>query len=112
MFLGNAWYKLTAHENIKSDDPVKGLDVAIVSDYILGPIFNITDLKNDPRIDFVGGIRGLCELERRCKNDMRELMLECLCHLRVHGLNQNLEVVYSFIDFNQSNLVMGYCFVC
>jgi len=71
MFLGNAWYKLTAHDDIMSDDPVKGLDVAIVSDYILDPILGITDLKNDPRIDFVGGIRGYGELERRCQSDMK-----------------------------------------
>ena len=71
MFLGNAWYKLTAHDDIMSDDPVSGLDVAIVSDYILDPILGITDLKNDPRIDFVGGIRGYGELERRCQSDMK-----------------------------------------
>ena len=71
MYFGNAWYKLVAHDDIKSDDPVKGLDVAIVSDYILDPVLGITDLKNDPRIDFVGGIRGYGELERRCQSDMK-----------------------------------------
>lgn len=70
MFLGDVWYCLTAHENIKSEDAVKGLDVSILQDYLLNPILGIEDPKTDKRIDFVGGIRGLKELERRVHKDM------------------------------------------
>ncbi|MRR51619.1 MAG: DUF1015 family protein, partial [Rhodocyclaceae bacterium] len=46
-------------------DPVARLDVSLLSDHLLDPILGITDLRRDKRIDFVGGIRGLAELERR-----------------------------------------------
>ena len=71
MYLGKKWYKLTAKVDILSDDPVDGLDVAILQDNVLGPILGINDPKTDKRIDFVGGIRGLKELERRCHDDMQ-----------------------------------------
>ena len=71
ILLDGVWYEAHAHNNILSDDPVKGLDVSIASDYIITPILGIKDLKNDPRIDFVGGIRGLKELEKRCNTDCR-----------------------------------------
>ena len=71
MYLDNMWYKLVAHKNIMSDDPVDGLDVAILQNYLLAPILDINDPKTDKRIDFVGGIRGLAELERRCHEDMK-----------------------------------------
>ena len=70
MYLNNTWYCLTAHENILSEDAVKGLDVSLLQDYLLAPILNIQDPKTDKRIDFVGGIRGLQELERRVHKDM------------------------------------------
>lgn len=70
MFLDNEWYCLTAHAEICSDDAVKGLDVSILQDYLLEPILGIGDPKTDKRIDFVGGIRGLKELERRVNKDM------------------------------------------
>ena len=50
---------------IPQNDPVARLDVSLLSDYLLGPILGITDLRRDKRIDFVGGIRGLEELEKR-----------------------------------------------
>ena len=71
MFLGASWYKLTIHEDKKSDDPVAGLDVSLLQDNILGPILGIEDPRSDKRIDFVGGIRGLGELERRVNTDMK-----------------------------------------
>ena len=71
MFLDNKWYRLTADEGMKSTDPVKGLDVSILQDNLLGPILGIDDPRTDKRIDFVGGIRGLEELERRCHKDMK-----------------------------------------
>lgn len=66
MYLDGAWYCLRAKEEIRSDDAVAGLDVSILQDYLLAPILGIGDPKTDRRIDFVGGIRGLAELERRC----------------------------------------------
>lgn len=71
MYLDDCWYKLEAHDDIRSEDPVEGLDVAILQNEILEPVLGISDPKNDKRIDFVGGIRGLDELERRCHDDMK-----------------------------------------
>ena len=71
MFVEGQWYKLTAHEEIKSDDAVKGLDVSILQDNLLGPILGVEDPRTDKRIDFVGGIRGTKELERRATSDMQ-----------------------------------------
>ena len=68
MYLDGSWYRLTAKENILSKDPVKGLDVSVLQDYLLEPVLGITDPKTDKRIDFVGGIRGLGELKRRVDN--------------------------------------------
>ena len=70
MFLGETWYCLKAKPEILSDDPVKGLDVSILQDNLLSPILGIGDPKTDPRIGFVGGIRGLSELEKRVEEDM------------------------------------------
>ncbi len=69
MYLGGKWYKLTAHKDIMSDDPVDGLDVAVLQDNLLATVLGIGDPKTDKRIDFVGGIRGLSELEKRCRED-------------------------------------------
>ena len=66
MYLNNKWYKLTSKEGTYNDnDPVGQLDVTILSTNVLEPIFNIVDLRKDKRIDFVGGMRGLGELEKR-----------------------------------------------
>ena len=69
MYLGKKWYTLEAKKEIMSDDPVKGLDVAILQDHLLTPVLGIQNPKTDKRIDFVGGIRGLDELEKRCEKD-------------------------------------------
>ncbi|MEE9211075.1 MAG: hypothetical protein V3U29_00305, partial [Phycisphaeraceae bacterium] len=53
------------------DDPVRSLDASVCQDNLLGPILGIKDLRTDERIDFVGGIRGTKELEKRCRHDMR-----------------------------------------
>lgn len=58
------WYQLIARPELFSDDPVRGLDVSILQEYILGPVFGINDPKTDPRIRFIGGIRGLRALEQ------------------------------------------------
>ncbi|KLU66968.1 hypothetical protein DEAC_c09020 [Desulfosporosinus acididurans] len=71
MYLEGVWYKLTAKKEIRSDDPVEGLDVSLLQNYLLTPILKIKDIRTDKRIDFVGGIRGLKELERRVNSDMK-----------------------------------------
>jgi uncharacterized protein (DUF1015 family) len=69
MYLKGEWYSLTAKQGTYNDsDPIGCLDVTVLSDQVLTPLFNITDLRNSKRIDFVGGIRGLGELKRRVDN--------------------------------------------
>lgn len=63
IYLDKKWYTLT-YKNEIADDPLKSLDVAIVQNEILGPLFGITKPKEDKRIDFVGGTRGTAELEK------------------------------------------------
>lgn len=71
LYIEDKWYKLTAKKEILSLDPVEGLDVSILQNNVLSPILGIDDPKTDKRIDFVGGIRGLSELEKRCHEDMK-----------------------------------------
>jgi uncharacterized protein (DUF1015 family) len=73
MYIDGAWYALTAKSGTYNDnDPIGVLDVTILSERVLAPLFNITDLRKDKRIDFVGGLRGLGELKRRVDNgDMK-----------------------------------------
>ena len=70
MFLGGRWYCLRVKPEFQSSDPVKGLDVSILQDQLLGPVLGVGDPRTDKRIDFIGGIRGLKELERRVSEDM------------------------------------------
>lgn len=66
MYIDGEWFALTAFKGTYDDsDPIGVLDVTILSNQILNPILNIVDLRTDKRIDFVGGIRGLGELEKR-----------------------------------------------
>lgn len=65
LYLDGKWFKMTAKEEIITDDPVLGLDVSILQKELLEPVLAIGDPRTDKRIDFVGGIRGLGELERR-----------------------------------------------
>ena len=68
MFIGGRWYRLTAREGTyPADDPVTSLDVAILQRNLLAPILGIGDPRTDERIQFVGGIRGSAELEKRAK---------------------------------------------
>ena len=64
LYLANRWYHLTIRPEYRKDDPVDGLDVSILQDAFLHPVLGIGDPKTDPRIGFVGGIRGYQELER------------------------------------------------
>ena len=70
MYLNKNWYCLKAKEGLIQNDPVKDLDVSVLQDNLLGPTLGIGDPRTDKRIDFIGGIRGLKELERRCEEDM------------------------------------------
>ena len=69
MFLGRRWYRLEIRKAFRRDDPVEGLDVSVLQNELLAPVLGIGDPKKDPRIDFIGGIRGLAELERRVHTD-------------------------------------------
>ncbi len=72
MYLDNQWYKLEAKDAVVDDqDPIKRLDVSILQEYLLNPILGIENPRTDKRIDFVGGIRGLKELEKRVEKDMQ-----------------------------------------
>lgn len=68
MYLAHQWYLLTAKSDIVKSDPIGILDVTILQENILAPLLGINDPRTDKRIDFVGGIRGLQELERRVNN--------------------------------------------
>jgi len=70
MYLKDGWYCLKAKEHILSSDVVANLDVSLLQDHLLAPVLGILDPKTDNRIVFVGGIRGLEELERRVHLDM------------------------------------------
>ncbi|MGE5381488.1 MAG: DUF1015 domain-containing protein [Methylocystaceae bacterium] len=72
MYLDGEWYELTAKDgSFAADDPVERLDVSILQNNLLQPILGISDPRTDKRIDFIGGIRGLGELEKRVKSGMR-----------------------------------------
>ena len=71
MYYEDVWYRLTINNGCYIGDPVEDLDVAVLQKHLLEPVFGITDPKVDARIDFVGGIRGLKELERRVHTDAR-----------------------------------------
>lgn len=70
MYFQDRWYCLSVKPEYLGRGPVDGLDVSMLQDYILGPILGIGDPRVDKRVDFIGGIRGLSELERRCHEDM------------------------------------------
>lgn len=69
LYLSEKWYRLNADPRLYPGDPVGDLDVSVLQKNILEPVFGIRDPRTDPKIDFVGGIRGLHELELRCHTD-------------------------------------------
>lgn len=72
MYVDKQWYKLKANESLfAGKDAVGCLDVSVLQDYLLAPVLGIGDPRTDSRIDFIGGIRGLSELEKRADNDMK-----------------------------------------
>lgn len=81
MYIGKKWYKLTIKPGLVNEfDPIKSLDVEVLSSNILSQICGITDLRADKRIDFVGGIRGMAELEKRCNED-------CVCAFALYPVS-------------------------
>ena len=71
ILIDRSWYSFYFDNSFRTDDPVKLLDVSRLQDEFLNPLFGIEDPKTDNRIDFVGGIRGLSELEKRCREDAK-----------------------------------------
>lgn len=69
LYMKGQWYKLRAKESIIKNDVLGVLDINILQDNMFGPVLNILDQRTDPRIDFVGGIRGLEALEKRVDSD-------------------------------------------
>ena len=65
LYIDKQWYKLKAKVDYEEKDPVADLDISALQEHFLSPILNINDQRTDSRIDFVGGIRGLVELEKR-----------------------------------------------
>lgn len=70
LYLPGEWYELRAKKETASEDPVKGLDVSVLQEFCLAPVLGIEDPRTDKRIEFIGGIRGTRELERRVEEDM------------------------------------------
>ena len=72
MFVDGKWYLLEAKDGIfNANDPIDSLDVAILQNNVLTPILGIEDVRTSDRIDFIGGIRGIGELEKRVNSDMK-----------------------------------------
>lgn len=71
MYLDGIWYKMVARPEILKSDAIGSLDVSMLQENVLGPILGIEDPRTSERIDFIGGIRGLAELEKRCSEDMK-----------------------------------------
>lgn len=65
MYVDGQWYRLNIDAELIPDDPVQSLDVSLLANHLIEPILGISDPRTDSRIDFVGGIRGLGELEKR-----------------------------------------------
>ena len=84
LYLAGQWYRLTIRrELIPAADPVARIDASLLTDHLLGPVLGITDLRRDKRIDYVGGIRGLAELEKRVASGEMTAGLRGIPH--VHG---------------------------
>jgi uncharacterized protein (DUF1015 family) len=85
LYIDGEWYKLTAKAGTYTEDPIGVLDITILQDNILDPILAIEDQRTDKRIDFVGGIRGLQELENRVKSGEMQLAFS-LYPVTIHQL--------------------------
>jgi uncharacterized protein (DUF1015 family) len=85
MYLDGTWYKLTAKKGTYSEDPIGILDITILQNNLLDPVLGIKDQRTDKRIDFVGGIRGLQELENRVKSGQMQVAFS-LYPVTIHQL--------------------------
>jgi uncharacterized protein (DUF1015 family) len=85
LYIGKQWYKLTAKPGTYKNDPIGILDINILQEKVLEPILGIKDQRTDTRIDFVGGIRGLGELENRVNNGEMALAI-CLFPVSIQQL--------------------------
>jgi uncharacterized protein (DUF1015 family) len=93
MYLNNCWYKLTVNPGtFDEDDAVDSLDVSILQNNLLTPVLGIEDPRTDQRIEFVGGIRGLEELEKRVKAGMKVAFSSQ--NFAVASLSTNYKLVY------------------
>lgn len=92
MYLDEKWYLCKMNEKDIPNDPVEGLDVSVLQNLLLNPVLGIKDPKTDNRIDFVGGIRGLEELERRCGID---------CKVAFAMYPTSIEELFSVADANR-----------
>ncbi len=78
LYVAGAWYRLEAKPgSFDADHPIHSLDVSILQDNLLTPVLNITDPRTDKRVDFVGGIRGLGELEKRVDSGEMAAAIAC-----------------------------------
>lgn len=77
MYLDGEWYKLVARKGTYTEDPIGVLDVTILQNNILSKLLEINDPRTDKRVDFVGGIRGLGELEKRVDSGDMEAAFAC-----------------------------------
>ena len=75
LYLDDQWYKLSSKPGTYSDDPIGILDISILQEHVLEPLLGIKDQRTDKRIDFVGGIRGLEELEKRVNSGEMKLAI-------------------------------------
>ena len=95
LFLDNKWYVMAIKpENIDYATPVSQLDAQIINELVLNNILGIEDVKRDSRVDFVGGIRGHAELERRCQ-------LDCKAAIAMHPVN-----IHELMDVADADLIM------
>jgi len=85
LFIEDTWYSLTAKPGTYTNDPIGVLDVTILQNNLLDPVLGIKDQRTDKRIDFVGGIRGLQELENRVKSGEMKLAFS-LYPVTIHQL--------------------------
>ena len=82
LYLAGQWYRLVIKPDLIPDDPVGRLDVSLLADNLLAPVLGIEDPRRDTRIDFVGGIRGLAELEKRVDSgEMAAAFSMCPTHM-------------------------------
>lgn len=76
-FVGGQWYLFKCLDAQKTNDPVQNLDISLLHEKIIAPILNITDVRSDERIDFIGGIRGVKAIEQQCAGGFAAGFVTC-----------------------------------